>query len=273
MSVTRGFRLFWVILLLIIAVPIFSAQNVFVLGSFKSPDAAYAEASRISQELKLELHIEEILIDGISFHRLLLPYSMDPLLETELPQKLIYLGVKDVWRSRADLSEVAKVSQSTAPNMHEFRSGSEGSWKAHSSVVYQNQLYQVIAGSFRLQSRAEEFAEDLSLWMEETNVVATDIVGKIVYRVAVGPFVQSDAFSAKRQLEDLGVISPWLISYDKEAPVSEDVSLDQKVLDSLEFDPAFRKRAEEKIQAIDTKKSISSEFADTEYNLAELKKK
>ena len=77
------FRLFWIVPFLIFVLPVFSAQNVFVLGSFKSLEAAHKEAYRISDELDVDLHVKEVVIDSFIFHRLLVPYSMDPTLERE----------------------------------------------------------------------------------------------------------------------------------------------------------------------------------------------
>ena len=78
---TIYFRLFLMVPFLLFVLPVFSAQNAFVVGSFKSGEAARAEALRISDELNFDVLIEEILIEGLILHRLLLPYSMDPTLE------------------------------------------------------------------------------------------------------------------------------------------------------------------------------------------------
>ena len=54
------FRLFLIVPFLIFVLPVFSAQNVFVLGSFKSLEAAHEEAYRISDELGVDLLVKEV---------------------------------------------------------------------------------------------------------------------------------------------------------------------------------------------------------------------
>ncbi len=88
----RYLHLLFVVLFSILGQPVFSAQNVFVIGSFKSSEAAHTEASRISEELGAELIIKEVLIDSVIFHRLLIPYPTDPNLEKELSRELGSVG-------------------------------------------------------------------------------------------------------------------------------------------------------------------------------------
>jgi hypothetical protein len=267
------FRLFLIVPFLIFVLPVFSAQNVFVLGSFKSLEAAHKEASRISDELDVDLLVKEVLIDSFIFHRLLVPYSMDPTLERELARELVALGVKDIWRAKTDLNETESFRQSSDLVKDKAQGHVGSAWEAGDLVASENQMYQVVAGSFRQESKAREFVEDLRIWGEELNVVAEDIVGKIFYRVVLGPLRQSDALSTKRKLEDIGVISPWLISYEETVPRPGSVSLQEKAVDALEIDSAPYKRAEEKIEVKAPLKSVPSRFLDAEYNLAKLKKK
>ena len=267
------FRLCFVVSFLIFVLPAFSAQNVFVLGSFKSLEAAHAEAYRISDELDVDLLIKEVLIDSLIFHRLLLPYSMDPTLERELARELVSLGVKDIWRSKTDLNESESFRQSAGVVKHKVQSRIGSAWEAADLIDSENHMYQVVAGSFRQESKAIELVEELRIWGEELNVVPKDIVGKIFYRVVLGPLRQSDALATKRKLEDVGVISPWLISYEETVPRLGGVSLQEKVLDGLEIDPAPDTLANEKIEVKLPSQSDSSGFVDTEYNLARLKKK
>ncbi len=78
---------FFVVPFLILAQPVFSAQYAFVIGSFKYLESAHTEASRISEELDADLIIEEVLIDSVIFHRLLIPCPTDPNLEKELSRE------------------------------------------------------------------------------------------------------------------------------------------------------------------------------------------
>ena len=112
MKMARYLNLLFVALFSILGQPVFSDQNAFVIGSFKSLEAAHAEASRIGEKLGTELIVEEILTDSVILHRLLIPYPMDPKSEKELSRELISLGVKDVWRSRVDLNEDGRLYQS-----------------------------------------------------------------------------------------------------------------------------------------------------------------
>ena len=269
---TIYFRFFLMVPFLLFVLPVFSAQNVFVLGSFKSPEGAHAEALRISDELNFDVLIEEILIEGLILHRLLLPYSMDPTLERELARELVALGVKDIWRSKTDFNEVVSVLQYAGGVKDKVPRRAGSNWTPQKLATTENQMYQVVAGSFRRESKAEEFVEELRTSGEELNIVAKDIVGKIFYRVVLGPLRQNDALSKKRKLESLGVVSPWLISYEGTVASTGSGSLEEKVVD-LETDSAPLTKTQEKVQVKNSSKAVSSVFLDTDYNLAKLKKK
>ena len=265
----RYLRPLFVLPFLIFGPLVFSAQNVFVIGSYKSSKAAHAEASRITKKLDAELIIEEILIDSVLYHRLMLPYPMDPGFEKELSQELVSLGIKDIWRSRIDLNEVERRHQLGNQIKTKVWSRAEDDWKTQNLVAPENQIYKVVAGSFIQEVKAEEFAEELRNWGEESKIEDTDIVGELYYRVVLGPLLQSDALLTKKRLEALGVISPWLVLYEDTVSGPRSVKLEEQALDTLEFDSASIKK--EKTES--PVESVFSEFADTEYNLAKLKKK
>ena len=265
----RYLRPLFVLPFLIFGPLVFSAQNVFVIGSYKSSKAAHAEASRITKKLDAELIIEEILIDSVLYHRLVIPYPMDPGFEKELSRELVSLGIKDIWRSRIDLNEVEHLHQLGNQFEKKVWSRAEDNWETQSLVAPENQIHQVVAGSFTQEVKAEEFADELRSWGEESKIEETDIVGEVFYRVVLGPLLQSDALLAKKRLEALGVISPWLVLYEDTVSGPRSVRLEELALDTLEFDSASIKK--EKTES--PVESVFSEFADAEYNLAKLKKK
>ena len=265
----RYLQTFFVVPFLILAQPVFSAQHAFVIGSFKYSESAHTEASRISEELDAELIIEEVLIDSVIFHRLLIPCPTDPNLEKELSQELVSLGVKNIWRSEIDLNEDGRFYQAGNQSNQEVWSRPEGNWKTENLIASEKPFYKVAAGSFKQESKAEEFARELRRWGEDFSVEETTIVGKVFYRVVLGPLLQSDALLIKKKLEGIGVISPWLVHYEETVSRPRGVSMEAQGLDVLEFDSAPTKK--EKVKS--SVKSVFSEFPDTEYNLARLKKK
>ena len=265
----RYLHLLFVVLFSILGQPVFSAQNVFVIGSFKSSEAAHTEASRISEELGAELIIKEVLIDSVIFHRLLIPYPTDPNLEKELSRELVFLGVKDIWRSKIDLNEDGQLYQSGNQSKQKVWNWAKDNWKTENLIASENEIYQLVAGSFKQESKADEFAEELRNWGEDVKVEDADIVGKTFYRVVSGPLLQSDALLKKKQLVDSGVSSPWLLRYEDTFSGPKSVSLEEKGLETMEIDSASIKKTRIKSSS----ESLVSEIAETEYNLAKLKKK
>ena len=205
-------------------------------------ESAHTEASRISEELDAELIIKEVLIDSVIFHRLLIPCPTDPNLEKELSRELVSLGVKDIWRSKIDLNEDGRFYQLGNQSKQEVWSRQRSNWKTENLIASENEIYKVAAGSFKQESKAEEFAEELRNWGEDFKVEDTTIVGKIFYRVVLGPLLQSDALLIKKKLEGIGVISPWLVHYEETVSRPRGVSLEEKGLDVLEFDSASIKK-------------------------------
>ncbi|MDC2963995.1 SPOR domain-containing protein [Gammaproteobacteria bacterium] len=269
MKMVRHLQTLFAVPFLILAQQVFSAQHAFVIGSFKDSESAHTEASRISEELDAEVVVEEILIDSVIFHRLLIPRPANPNLEKELTRELVSLGVKDIWHTKIDLNEDGRFYQLGNQSKQEVWSRAEGIWNTENLVAPEKPFYKVAAGSFKQESKAEEFAQELRSWGEDFRVEDTTIFGKVFYRVVLGPLLQSDALLIKKKLEGIGVVSPWLVHYEETVPRPRGVSIDLQDLDALEFDSAPTEREEVKSST----KSVFSEFADTEYNLAKLKKK
>ena len=81
-------------------------------------------------------------------------------MKENLPE-LVALGVKDIWRSKTDLNETESFRQSSGLVKDKAQGRVGSAWEAGDLVASENQMYQVVAGSFRQESKAREFVEDL----------------------------------------------------------------------------------------------------------------
>lgn len=213
--------------LLVVAMAVIAAgRGWWEVGRFNDEQQAVRQAERISGAAGIEVWLMPVGEGSARAYRLLVRSFPDEVDQARLKTQLRSVGVDNprTFEFDGDTSDLRSVfsvvgagidqaAGRTAPET-DSRISTPSTQPADMIGLSDNVSgYLVVAGSFREYEMADAYRQELSSGFADVGVVSSDVDGRRLHRVVVGPVRGGVVDEIKQTLTERGVKAPWVLRY------------------------------------------------------------
>lgn len=218
----------WVgLALLVFAVAVTAAnRGYWEVGRFTDEQRAVRQAERISGAAGIEVWLMPAGEGDARAYRLLVRSFSDEVDQARLKTQLRSVGVENPRTfefdgDTSDLRSVFSVVGGAAGGATGQPAAQRGARMSTPTTLPADTVglsdnvsgYLVVAGSFRDYAMADAYRQDLSPDFADVGVVSSDVDGRRLHRVVIGPVHGGVLDETKASLAERGVKAPWVLRY------------------------------------------------------------
>ncbi|MBD3648631.1 MAG: SPOR domain-containing protein [Pseudomonadales bacterium] len=215
-------RLIGVVLLAYVACVAATDNDYWAVGCFREERDAVRQAERISSAAGIEVWLLPVVNgEGKGYRLLVKTFEADEDRErlalqlrsvgVEEPEPFAFYG--DTGQLRAVFSVVGAGTDDVVRTVPQ----PEPSHRETSGLSDNVSGYLVVAGSFADRAFADAQRQKLSLSFNDAGVISSDVDGKRLHRVVIGPVRDGRLDEVVESLMEEGIQRPWLLRYTGDA--------------------------------------------------------